>query len=409
MLRRIPAEAMPGVVLFACAAVAMIVANSALGPWQRDALALTGSVGVGDAVISMSLASWVKSALMAIFFFYAGLELKRELREGALATPSKAMLPFAGAVGGMAAPALIYLLVTGGDGPYVSGWAIPAATDIAFALGALALLGSRVPASLKAFLLAVAVVDDLGAILIVAFVYTGEVQWSWLGWAGAVAAVMFLLNRLRVGDVGPYLLLAVPLWVCMQNSGVNPTVAGVLAAAFIPMRNREGESPLIHLEHVIRPYVLFGVMPVFALANAGVYLGQGFAAALLHPVALGIAAGLALGKPFGIAALTLLAARILKTPLPGTPLQVLGVGAVAGIGFTMSLFIGALAFADPALQGPVRVGVYMGSLAAGAAGLALLAWSLRTARAPAVPEDDPATPFLAEDENPTGGQLTAIR
>lgn len=290
---------------------------------------------------------------------------------------------------------MVYLVFAGAD--YPSGWAIPAATDIAFALGVLSLLGSRVPVALKAFLLAVAVVDDLGAILIVAFVYTTGIDAGWLVWVGVFALVLAALNLFKVGSTAAYSLAALPVWVAMQNSGVNPTLAGVIAAAFVPLRDRHGGSPLHEAEHGLRPWVLFGVMPVFALANAGVSFAGGFGAALAHPVALGIAFGLAVGKPLGIAACALLAAKLMRAKLPGRPMEILGVGCIAGIGFTMSLFIGALAFADASLEAPVRVGVYAGSLGAAIAGLAILAVALpkRSATA-ATPQTDPTRPFIAE-------------
>jgi NhaA family Na+:H+ antiporter len=396
MTGRIPAEAWPGLVLMAAAVAAIVIVNSPLGDEHAAILKTVASVGYGDAVIAMPLSSWVKNALMAIFFFFVGLELKRELMEGELSSRTAALLPAAGAAGGMAVPALVYLALAGES--YSSGWAIPAATDIAFALGVLSLLGPRVPAALKAFLLAVAVVDDLGAILIVAFVYTSEIDFGWLAWAAAFIGVLTVFNRLGVRSIGAYVLVAVPLWVAVQNSGVNPTLAGVVAAAFIPLRDRRGGSPLHDAEHGLRPWVLFGVMPVFALANAGVSFAGGFAAAMTHPVALGVAVGLALGKPIGIAAAATLVARVMRAKLPGRPLEILGVGCIAGIGFTMSLFIGALAFADPALQAPVRVGVYFGSIAAAGLGVAILLAVLpKHASTTAPASADPSRPFLAED------------
>jgi NhaA family Na+:H+ antiporter len=374
----------------------MAIANSDFSELHRTLTYTQLSVSFGEAAIAMPLSNWVKNALMAIFFFFAGLELKRELIEGALARWRDALLPLAGATGGIVLPAFIYLAFAGSA--YAQGWAIPAATDIAFALGALALLGPRVPVALKAFLLAVAVVDDLGAILIVAFVYTEEISWMWLAWAGLWFSLMVLLNRLKVAAPGVYLLLLIPLWVCLQNSGVNPTIAGVLAAACIPMRDQYGHSPLEDTEHAIRPYVMFGVMPVFALATAGASLGAGLGEALSHPIALGIAAGLAIGKPFGITLMTVLAARLVNSQSPGKVSHIVGVSCVAGIGFTMSLFIGALAFVDPTLQTPLKMGVYAGSLLAGTSGLLILFFTLPN-RADEVTAagDDPARPFLAQD------------
>jgi Na+:H+ antiporter, NhaA family len=277
-------------------------------------------------------------------------------------------------------PALIYVGITGVGGPYQHGWAIPAATDIAFALGVLSLLGNRVPAALKAFLLAVAVVDDLGAILIVAFAYTSAIHGAWLGLAVGLFVVMAGLNRFGVSSIWAYVGLGLPLWIAMQNSGVNPTLAGVLTAAVVPLTAKGGHSPLHDAEHAIRPYVQYAIMPIFALGTAGVAFAGGFMSALLHPVSLGAGLGLLLGKPIGITIATLIAAKAMKARLPGKPIHIVGVACIAGIGFTMSLFIGALAFTDPALAAPVRVGVYFGSILSAVLGLIILGFSLGKAR-----------------------------
>jgi NhaA family Na+:H+ antiporter len=396
LTKLIPEEAWPGVVLLVAAALAIAIVNSPLAEAHAALLYAPFTVGTEGAAITMPVANWIKNALMAVFFFFVGLELKRELLEGELSTRSAAILPVAGAAGGMAVPALVYLAFAGDA--FASGWAIPAATDIAFALGVLSLLGQRVPAPLKAFLLAVAVVDDLGAILIVAFVYTASIEPRWLALAGGVWVGLLVLNRLGVAKIGVYVLGALPLWVAMQNSGVNPTLAGVLVAALVPLHGPRGRSPLHDAEHALRPYVLFLVMPVFALANAGVSFAGGFVEPLTHPVALGIAVGLAVGKPIGIVVMTLLAARLIGAVAAGRLLEIVGVGLIAGIGFTMSLFIGALAFTDPALQVPVRVGVYAGSVVAALLGLALLAAVLpRRSALATTPESDPARPFIAEE------------
>ena len=395
MLRRVPVEAWPGIALVASAAVAMILVNSPAAPWHQGLLKQDLVVGFGEAAIAMPLSSWIKNALMAVFFFFAGLELKKELMEGALASRAAALLPVAAALGGIVLPALLYLAFAG-TGEFGQGWAIPAATDIAFALGVLALLGPRVPMALKAFLLAVAVIDDLAAILIVATVYTSGLDLVALGWAAAFFAVLVAMNLLGVRKIGVFVLASIPLWIAMQTSGINPTIAGVLAAATIPLRDRHGGSPLHRAEDAMRPYVLFGVMPVFALANAGAELTGGIGETLGHPVGLGIAVGLALGKPLGILAMTLLVARLMGAPLPGRPVHVLGLGFMAGIGFTMSLFIGALAFPDPAMAAPVRMGVYAGSVIAAIAGLVILARTLPARAAPVPAEDDPTRPFIAD-------------
>jgi NhaA family Na+:H+ antiporter len=381
----LPTEAIPGVVLLLCAAAALALANSPLAAGYEALLKTPMSIGYADHSIVMSTSSWIKNALMCIFFFYAGLELKKELMEGALSDPRQAILPVAGAAGGMVAPALIYLLFAG-TGEFKAGWAIPAATDIAFALGVLSLLGSRVPVALKAFLLAVAVVDDLGAILIVAFVYTEGLRADMLIWAAGFTAILVGLNRFGVTSIAAYVLVGLGLWLSMQLSGVNPTIAGVIIAACIPIKAADGTSPLHDVEHGLRPWVLFLIMPVFALANAGVPFADGIVAAATHPVALGIAFGLALGKPLGITALTMLTAKLIKAPPPGKLLEIVGVSCIAGIGFTMSLFIGALAFKDPALAAPIRLGVYAGSIAAAAVGLLILRSALPAAPAATRPQ-----------------------
>jgi NhaA family Na+:H+ antiporter len=394
---RVPPEAWPGIVLLLTAVAAMLIVNSPWAPFHTDLMQTELALSFGAASLSLTIAEWVKNLLMAIFFFYAGLELKREMKEGTLSSPAKAMLPILGAVGGMVVPALIYVAIAGPSG-YGHGWAIPAATDIAFALGILALLGNRVPAALKAFLLAVAVVDDLGAILVVAFFYTSELQAGWLIWVAIFYAPMLLLNQLRVSRIGVYVLLAVPLWISMQNSGVNPTIAGVLAALAIPMRDRSGHAVLVHVEHGLRPYVMYGVMPVFALAAAGAVIEGDVGAAIGHPVTLGIALGLLVGKPVGITAMTWLGSILLKAERPGTFLQIVGLGCIAGIGFTMSLFIGKLAFQDPGLETMIKLGVYAGSILSAVLGLALLVSQLKKRTdAEAAAEIDETDYFIGDE------------
>lgn len=377
LLRKIPSEAWPGIVLLLCAIAAMFLANSPWAPTQTDFLKSVGTVTFRELEISMSLAEWVKNLLMAMFFFYVGLELKRELMEGALSSISTAMLPLIAALGGVIVPALIYLAINHDTG-FDHGWAVPTATDIAFALGVVALLGSRVPPAMKVFLLAIAVVDDLIAILVIAFFYSDTLHIGWLGIVALFYAPMLVLTRLKKNWHGMYMLLAMPMWAAMQMSGVNPTIAGVLAALAIPMRNKQGESLLIELEHSMRPYVHYGVMPVFALASAGAAVGGGLAATLGHPVGLGIMLGLFIGKPLGITLGTLGGSLLLKAKKPGPLPSIIGMGFVAGIGFTMSLFIGKLAFTDPSAELAVKIGVYAGSLLSAFAGLAILAWVHRT-------------------------------
>lgn len=389
----LPQEAVPGALLVFVAALAMVVVNSPWGPAYQAALSTSFSIGPTGGGIEMKLAYWIKNALMALFFFFVGLELKREMLEGQLSDPKAAMLPVLAAAGGMAAPALLYLAFASGAG-FGAGWAIPAATDIAFALGVLSLLGNRVPPALKAFLLAVAVVDDLGAILIVAFFYTSEVFTEYLWMAAGVTSVLLVMNRLKIASIGLYMLVGMVLWVVMYKSGISPTIGGVIVAACVPLKDKEGHSPLHEAEHSFRPWVLFGIMPVFAFANAGISL-EGASAYLTHPITLGAAFGLALGKPLGIGLLTYLGAMIMKAKKPGNLTQIIGVGCIAGVGFTMSLFVGSLAFADEALATPVRLGVYAGSIFSALLGLAILAYALpkRVSAAQASAEDQ-TRPFI---------------
>lgn len=370
----LPQEAVPGTLLVFVAALAMVVVNSPLAPTYQSILSTSFSIGPTGAGIEMSVAYWIKNALMALFFFFVGLELKRELLEGQLSNAKAAILPVLAAVGGMALPALLYLAFAGNAG-FAKGWAIPAATDIAFALGVLSLLGNRVPAALKAFLLAVAVVDDLGAILIVAFFYTEQVFINYLLMTAGVSAILVVMNRLKIASIGLYILTGMVLWVVMYKSGISPTIGGVVVAACVPLKASDGHSPLHEAEHIFRPWVLFGIMPVFAFANAGISL-EGASQYLTHPITLGAAVGLAVGKPVGIAAMTYFGAILMKARKPGDLAQIIGVGCIAGVGFTMSLFVGALAFADPALATPVRLGVYAGSVFSALLGLAVLARAL---------------------------------
>lgn len=389
----LPQEAVPGALLVFMAVLAMAVVNSPWGPAYQSILATSFGVGPTGGGIEMSVAYWIKNALMALFFFFVGLELKREILEGQLSNPKAALLPVLAAAGGMAVPALVYSAFAGRAG-FGNGWAIPAATDIAFALGVLSLLGNRVPAALKAFLLAVAVVDDLGAILIVAFFYTEQVFVDYLLIASGVAAVLMAMNRLKLASIGLYILVGMVLWVVMYQSGISPTIGGVIVAACVPLKARDGHSPLHEAEHTFRPWVLFGIMPVFAFANAGISL-QGASHYLTHPITLGAALGLAVGKPVGIAAMTYLGAMLMKAPKPGNLAQIIGVGCVAGVGFTMSLFVGALAFDDPTLATPVRLGVYAGSIFSALLGLALLAYVLPKSASASLPaSEDQTRPFI---------------
>jgi Na+:H+ antiporter, NhaA family len=389
----LPQEAVPGALLVFIAALAMVVVNSPLGASYQSVLYSSFTVGPTGGGIEMKVSDWIKNALMALFFFFVGLELKREMLEGQLSSAKAALLPVLAAIGGMAMPALIFLAFAGSAG-FGKGWAIPAATDIAFALGVLSLLGNRVPPALKAFLLAVAVVDDLGAILIVAFFYTEQVFTNYLLIAAAITAVLVVMNRLKVASIGLYLLVGIALWVAMYESGVSATIAGVVVAACVPLKDREGHSPLHAAEHSFRPWILFGIMPIFAFANAGISL-DGASAYLTHPITLGAALGLAIGKPLGIALMTWLGAILLKANKPGNVTQIIGVGCIAGVGFTMSLFVGALAFTDPALATPVRLGVYAGSIFSAVLGLVILSYALpKTSSTASSGNEDQTRPFI---------------
>ncbi|AWN40799.1 Na+/H+ antiporter NhaA [Methylobacterium durans] len=366
-------EAGGGLVLMAAAAFALAVANSPLAEVYAHAL----HVHLGP----LSLLHWINDGLMAVFFLLVGLEIKREALDGRLRTWPARALPGLAALGGMVVPALVYVAFNAGAGT-LRGWAIPAATDIAFALGVLALLGTRAPVSLKIFLSAVAIVDDLGAVIIIALFYTGGLDATMLGLAALTLAGLFALNRLGVARLTPYLVLGAVLWVFVLRSGVHATVAGVLLALAIPIRPSPGRpedpaSPLHILEHGLTPWVTYLVVPVFGFANAGVRLVGLTAEALLHPVTLGVALGLFLGKQIGIFASVRLAvaAGLASRPAGATWAQVYGVAILCGIGFTMSLFIGGLAFADAAHETETKLGVLGGSILSGIVGAALLALS----------------------------------
>jgi Na+:H+ antiporter, NhaA family len=372
-------EAACGVLLLVAAVLALILDNSPL-EWLYDRLLETpvsvrvGTPGSGIG-IDKPLLLWINDGLMALFFLLVGLELKRELLVGDLSTWRRAILPLIAALGGMVVPALIYTAINVGNPAGLRGWAIPAATDIAFAVGVLALLGPRVPPSLKIFLLALAIIDDLGAIIIIALFYTQDLSPLALGLALVGGVALWGLNRADVRSFTPYVLVAVVMWMCVLKSGVHATLAGVALALAIPLRGAgEGPSMLERLEHGLQPWVKFLIAPLFAFANAGVSLAGLKLSAVLAPVPLGIAAGLFLGKQLGIFAAAWLAVqlRLAEMPAGATWRQVYGTAALGGIGFTMSLFIGSLAFPDPANALAVRVGVLVGSLASGLLGYAVL-------------------------------------
>lgn len=368
----------PGYVLIAATIISFLALNSAFGEAIHHALeAPFGTVGIGEGAHPLNLHLVINDGLMVIFFLYVGLELKRETVEGPFKNPREAALPLAGALGGMIAPALIYVALNAQHPDYLRGWAIPAATDIAFAIGILSLLGPRVPSGLRLFLLALAIIDDLGAILVIALFYsTHLVGWA-LGGAAVTFGVMLLMNRAGVKALWLYWALGVVMWGFMLLSGVHATIAGVLTAMTVPMRDKVGGSPLIAAEHALKPWVQFAIMPIFALVNAGVVLHGAGLETLLHPIALGVALGLIFGKPIGIVAASSIACAVLKQRAPGTFAQMLGISILAGIGFTMSLFIGTLAFGTGELATPVRFGVLGGSFVSAIVGLVVLWLSCR--------------------------------
>jgi NhaA family Na+:H+ antiporter len=374
LLRFLGGEAAAGVLLFVAASAAMVLANS---PWEAAYHGLLHRHLDWTPIARLgNLHEWIGDALMAVFFFTVGLEIKREAIEGELSTPQRRRLPVLAALAGMALPALLYLAL-GGISPHLrSGWAIPAATDIAFALGVLALLGKRAPPSLRLFLLAVAIADDLGAVAIIALAYTSGVVFGWLVLAVAFLAAMALLNRLRLGNGWAFAALAVALWYCTLHSGIHATIAGVAAAFAIPMRlGRHGDSLLLRMEHALAPWTAYVVVPLFGFANAGTSLHGTGLSALLAPLPLAIAGGLFLGKQAGILGAVWLAQRCgyAARPAGASWVQLWGMAVLCGIGFTMSLFIAALAFPLRAnLAEQAKLGILAGSLLSAIVGLAVL-------------------------------------
>ena len=359
-------EAASGLLLLISAAIALIVSNSSLSSIYFETLESYFFIGVNNIGIKMSLLHWINDALMAVFFFFVTLEIKREFLQGELSNPKQALLPIIAAVGGMLVPALIYVYINFQTGDTLRGWAIPSATDIAFSLGVLSLLGSRVPISLKVFLTALAIIDDLGAIVIIAFFYTGDLSVNYLSLLLLTFICLIFLNKFNVRKFIPYLLLGLILWFFTHESGVHATISGVLLATVIPHRKKEKDfSLLTKIEHGVSPYVAFGIMPLFALANAGVSLeGMNFNS-LLYPVPLGILLGLFLGKQIGVLLFSLVSIKLNIAQMPNNAnwLNFYGVGVLTGIGFTMSLFIGNLAFIENTQYiGGVKIGVLSGSL-----------------------------------------------
>ncbi|WP_425466798.1 Na+/H+ antiporter NhaA [Parashewanella tropica] len=375
-------ESAGGILLFIAACLAIVISNTGLEPYYKMLLSTEVEVRVGTFEIAKPMLLWINDGLMAVFFFLVGLELKRELLEGELSDKRNIILPAVGAIGGMVFPALIYVYFNQ-DPVAIRGWAIPAATDIAFALGALALLGSRVPISIKIFLTSLAIFDDIGAILIIAFFYTSKISLTALLVVAAGTAVLYLLNRRNVCNKSVYILVGLIIWVATLKSGVHATLAGVLVAMFIPMRSKknEQESPLKEMEHDLHSVVAFFILPVFAFANAGVNLTGVTMDQVLHGVPVGIALGLFVGKQVGIFGLCWLAVKAKLTKLPeGMNWKSLyGTAALCGIGFTMSLFIGSLAFEETGvnLLFDERLGIIVGSLVSGLVGFFILKHSLK--------------------------------
>ena len=377
-------ESAGGIVLIFAALLALAVANSPLLA-DYSALLDTGVVvGIGSFIIDKPLLLWINDGLMAVFFFLVGLEVKREILEGQLSSWDKASLPLIAAIGGMAIPALIFLSLNAGSPATINGWAIPAATDIAFALGILSLLGPRVPVALKALLLAIAVIDDIGAIAIIAVFYSGELDTGMLGAAAIVFVAMLAIGRARVQSTIPYVLLAILMWAFVLKSGVHATLAGVAAAMTVPLDVKSDHGPLERMEHALHPWVAFLVIPIFGFANAGVTLFGLSPSALFEPLPLGIALGLLVGKQVGIFGFAFAAVKLKLASLPAgvSWAQLHAMSLLAAIGFTMSLFIGNLAFADPAQIDAVKIGVLAGSTVAALAGYFLLNRALPREAAP---------------------------
>ena len=369
-------EAASGLLLLISAIIALILSNSDYSSLYFEILETYLFLGINNIGIKMNVLHWINDGLMAAFFFFVTLEIKREFLEGELSNRKQALLPIIAAIGGMLVPALIYIYINFENPNTLSGWAIPSATDIAFSLGVLSLLGSRVPLSLKVFLTALAIIDDLGAIVIIAFFYTGDLNIIYLTLLLLVFFTLFILNKLNITKFFPYLILGLILWFFTHESGVHATISGVLLAAVIPHRKKEKDfSLLIKLEHKISPYVAFGIMPLFALANAGVSLDGITLTSLLSPIPLGILLGLFVGKQVGVFLFSIISIKLKIAQMPNNSnwASLYGVGILTGIGFTMSLFIGNLAFVNnnQYIDG-VKIGVLTGSLLSTLVGYFLL-------------------------------------
>lgn len=369
-------EASGGILLGLAAILALLIKNSPLENLYGSFLSVPMVIQIGEFIINKPILLWINDGLMAIFFLFVGLEIKREIIQGNLSTKAQISLPTIAALGGLAIPALIYTGVNWSDSESLRGWAIPAATDIAFALGVMSLLGKRVPQTLKVCLVAIAIIDDLAAIIIIALFYTENLSVFSLLIAGVATVILTILNRRGVMSLTPYILTGIILWACVLKSGVHATLAGVLLAFFIPLKTKKGHnySPAISLEHELHPWVSFAILPIFAFANAGVSLKGLSIDMLMQPITFGIATGLFFGKQIGVMVFTAfgIAAGICKLPRGVSWKQYYGMSLITGIGFTMSLFIGTLAFSGVEQQSAVRLGVLVGSALSGILGYTIL-------------------------------------
>ena len=369
-------EAASGLVLLIAAIIALILSNTDLSNYYFAVLNTHIIIGPRNLGLDLSILHWINDALMAIFFFIVTLEIKREFIQGELSKPKKALLPIIGAVGGMLVPALVYIIINLESGYTLRGWAIPSATDIAFSIGVLSLLGSRIPISLKVFLTALAIIDDLGAIIIIAFFYSTELQYTYLMLTMGSFVLLLILNKFGIKKFLPYLFVGIFLWYFTHGSGIHSTIAGVLLATTIPHKNSKKDFSLLHkLEHLLSPYVAFGIMPLFALANAGVVLKGISIASFLDPVPLGILCGLFFGKQIGVFLFSYLSVKLNFAEMPSNSnwIKFYAVGVLTGIGFTMSLFVGNLAFAGyPNTMDGVKIGVLAGSFLSALVGYFML-------------------------------------
>lgn len=371
-------EAAPGILLMVATVLALIIANSPLDTLYDQLITMPVQISAGSWAIDKPLLLWINDGLMAVFFFHVGLELKREVCEGELSNPKNIVFPAAGALGGMVLPALIYVSINWDNPVAIAGWAIPAATDIAFALGILALLGSRVPTSLKVFLVTLAIIDDIGAIVIIALFYTEHITMGALLIAAGCLLLLWQMNRRNVVDIPAYVLVGIVLWVAMLKSGVHATLAGVVLAAFIPMRDTKDPSysPVTRLEHSLNGSVSFAILPIFAFANAGISFGNISPEGIFHPVTFGIFLGLLVGKQVGVFVFcfVMVKLKIAKLPDDLNFKHIYGCALLCGVGFTMSLFIGGLAFEQTGINQifDERVGILAGSLASACLGYLVL-------------------------------------